>query len=121
MEKIWNAKEWTKVLTVVFAVTTLIFGFLVITQRGENEYLQRENCEIRQEISDLRSILAQIEESLNPTKAKDTYIVQPGDNLAGIAKFLLGDASKWHWLAEINQISNPNLIFPNQILIWRTR
>ena len=42
-----------------------------------------------------------------------TYIVQPGDTLSGIAaKF----GTTWQWLAEINSISDPNLIYPGNTI-----
>lgn len=42
-----------------------------------------------------------------------TYTVQGGDTLSGIAaKF----GTSWQHLAQINNISNPNLIYPGQVL-----
>lgn len=52
-----------------------------------------------------------------PPQAK-TYTVQKGDCLWNIAKKQLGDGSRWKELHNLNQdqISNPNLIYPGQIL-----
>lgn len=41
------------------------------------------------------------------------YTIQPGDTLSGIAaKF----GTKWQWLAEINSISDPDLIYPGNTI-----
>jgi flagellum-specific peptidoglycan hydrolase FlgJ len=47
-----------------------------------------------------------------------TYTVRPGDNLSAIAKRLLGDGNRWNELYQANrdQISDPNRIFPGQVL-----
>lgn len=48
----------------------------------------------------------------NPQPVKN-YIVRPGDTLGGIAgKF----GTTWQNLAKINGLSNPNLIFPGQVI-----
>jgi nucleoid-associated protein YgaU len=55
--------------------------------------------------------------SLDP-KDQHTYTVVKGDSLSKIAKELLGDAKKWRVLFEANkdQIKNPDLIYPGQVL-----
>lgn len=47
-----------------------------------------------------------------------TYTVQGGDSLSAIAGKSLGDANRWGEIFELNrdQISDPNLIFPGQVL-----
>jgi nucleoid-associated protein YgaU len=46
------------------------------------------------------------------------YTVQRGDSLWAIAQRLYGDGSLWPYLfaANADQIRNPNLIFPGQVL-----
>ena len=46
------------------------------------------------------------------------YTVAPGDSLSLIAKKVYGDANKWRQIFEANtdQIKNPDLIHPGQIL-----
>ncbi len=48
-----------------------------------------------------------------------TYTVAPGDNLSKIAHEQYGDSSKWRVIYEANKglISNPNQIWPGQILV----
>lgn len=47
-----------------------------------------------------------------------TYTVVSGDNLSKIAKKLLGDASRWREIHELNKVAikNPDLIHPGQVL-----
>ena len=50
--------------------------------------------------------------------AKRTYTVKSGDSLSKIAQSQLGDGAKWKALYEANrdQISDPDLIHPGQVL-----
>lgn len=55
-----------------------------------------------------------------PSQENKTYTVVKGDCLWNITKKFTGDGSNWRQLYElnVNEIgSNPNLIFPNQVLI----
>lgn len=47
-----------------------------------------------------------------------TYTVAKGDSLSAIAKHQYGDAAKWKLIFEANkdQIKNPDLIYPGQVL-----
>jgi nucleoid-associated protein YgaU len=46
------------------------------------------------------------------------YVVRPGDSLFAIAQRMYGDGRLWPALfaANADQIGNPNLIFPGQVL-----
>lgn len=48
--------------------------------------------------------------------SQDTYVVQAGDTLSGIARRFYGDASLYAKLAAANEIKNPNLIHAGQVL-----
>jgi len=50
--------------------------------------------------------------------APRTYTVAAGDSLSKIAKHLYGDANAWRRIYEANkdQIKNPDLIHPGQVL-----
>ena len=50
--------------------------------------------------------------------AAQTYTVAAGDSLSKIAKKVYGDAKKWQKIFEANkdQIKNPDLIHPGQVL-----
>ena len=41
------------------------------------------------------------------------YTIQPGDTLSGIASTY---GTTWQWLAEVNGIANPNLIYPGNTI-----
>lgn len=45
--------------------------------------------------------------------ARQTYTVESGDTLSGIAAKY---GTSWQYLADINGIANPNLIYPGQVL-----
>jgi LysM repeat protein len=55
------------------------------------------------------------ENSPKPTKNK-SYTVVKGDCLWNIAKKFYWDGSKYQIISDANKISNPNLIYPGQIL-----
>jgi len=46
----------------------------------------------------------------------DLYIVQPGDTLGKIAYKLLGASQKWKELANSNNLSNPNVLHPGDVI-----
>ena len=56
-------------------------------------------------------------ESTAPTAAQ-TYTVNKGDTLSKIAKEFYGSANRWHEIYDANrdQLSNPDLIKPGQVL-----
>eukprot|EP00831_Metopus_contortus_P080243 TRINITY_DN8170_c0_g1_i5.p3 TRINITY_DN8170_c0_g1~~TRINITY_DN8170_c0_g1_i5.p3 ORF type:complete len:179 (-),score=25.07 TRINITY_DN8170_c0_g1_i5:343-879(-) len=45
-----------------------------------------------------------------------TYTVKKGDCLWNICKQYLGNGSKYNEIAKLNNISNPNLIYPGQVI-----
>ena len=53
-----------------------------------------------------------------PAADPQTYTVASGDNLSKIAKHFYGNANDWHLIFDANrdQLSNPNLIKPGQVL-----
>lgn len=53
-----------------------------------------------------------------PSTGARTYTVEKGDSLSKIAKHQLGDAKHWKRIYEANRniISNPDLIYPGQVL-----
>ena len=53
------------------------------------------------------------EETKEPAKS---YQVKKGDTLWNIAKKELGAGNKYQDIAKLNNLSNPNLIYPGQIL-----
>jgi nucleoid-associated protein YgaU len=53
-----------------------------------------------------------------PPDREVTYTVQQGDSLSKIARAHYGDGDKWRAIFDANrdQISNPDLIHPGQVL-----
>lgn len=53
-----------------------------------------------------------------PLEREVTYTVQKGDSLSKIAQVQYGDGKKWKAIFEANrdQITNPDLIHPGQVL-----
>ncbi len=47
--------------------------------------------------------------------------VKDGDTLIGISEQYLANPQNWNEVARINKMANPNLIYPNQIIIIPTR
>jgi nucleoid-associated protein YgaU len=56
--------------------------------------------------------------STAPDAAAQTYTVAAGDSLSKIAKHFYGNANDWHHIFDANrdQLSNPDLIQPGQVL-----
>ncbi|MFI5265695.1 MAG: LysM peptidoglycan-binding domain-containing protein [Candidatus Levyibacteriota bacterium] len=46
-----------------------------------------------------------------------TYTVKAGDDLWNIAVRAYGDGYKWVDIARVNNLSNPNLIFSDNVLV----
>ena len=61
-------------------------------------------------------ILSQLFNGGNLGTSGKSVTVQSGDTLSGIAKTFLGSASLFPEIASLNNISNPNLIFPGEVL-----
>ncbi len=59
----------------------------------------------------------QREEGVNKPDSS-SYTVKSGDCLWNIAKAKLGDGSRWKEIYDLNKdkVSNPNLIYPDQVL-----
>lgn len=49
-------------------------------------------------------------------KARKTYTVKRGDNLWNIAKRFTGNGANYKKIAKDNNIKNPNLIYPKQVI-----
>ncbi|MCM8774579.1 MAG: LysM peptidoglycan-binding domain-containing protein, partial [Candidatus Omnitrophica bacterium] len=93
----------------------------------KNEDLDKLSDEVLKLTSQLRIAEAEIErlkkELESAKKGTDitkvpTYIVEEGDSLWKIAKKLYNDPYKWLWLfkANIDQIEDPDYVYPQQVL-----
>lgn len=66
------------------------------------------------DFSNVQSKVATTAPAANP----ETYTVVSGDSLSKIAKHVYGSANEWHRIFDANrdQLSNPDLIKPGQVL-----
>lgn len=62
--------------------------------------------------SEIAAIQAEVDRTA-PQHAAPTYTIKPGDNLSSIAA---QHGTTWQNLARINGISNPNLVYPGQVI-----
>lgn len=61
--------------------------------------------------------VAEVKETRQSDKeTPSAYTVKEGDSLWAICKSQLGDGSKYSEIASLNGISNPNLIYPGQVI-----
>lgn len=65
---------------------------------------------------DAQAQTAQVETPRPAPEPARTYTVKSGDTLWGICKKMLGDGSMYPEVAELNDIANPNLIYPGQVI-----
>ncbi len=45
-----------------------------------------------------------------------SYVIQKNENLWEICRRILGDGSRYKEIAELNNIQNPNLVYPGQVI-----
>jgi nucleoid-associated protein YgaU len=59
-----------------------------------------------------------VDDGVEPYHGFAQYSVVPGDTLSAIANTWYGDPNQWPTIFEANrdQIANPDLIFPRQVL-----
>lgn len=62
-------------------------------------------------------VASEVNERETEKAVPKTYTVVAGDNLWRIAKQLLGDGTRYVAIADLNDIENPDLIFPGQELM----
>lgn len=72
----------------------------------------------RADFSNVQSASSTTAPADHTATAKRTYTVKSGDSLSKIAQSQLGDGAKWKAIYEANrdQISDPDLIHPGQVL-----
>lgn len=74
-----------------------------------------EAREVEIEITEAEKKVEETKRPVNKKKIED-YTVVKGDNLWRISKNKLGDGTKYKELAKLNNIKNPNLIYPGQVI-----
>lgn len=61
-------------------------------------------------------VVKEVTERKSDKKTSNVYTVKKGDSLWKICKAQLGDGAKFKEIAKLNGISNPNLIYPGQVI-----
>jgi nucleoid-associated protein YgaU len=87
-----------------------------LRKRTEAVQQARKASKAKKEAKEAMEKLVQKGKTLT-AEVKQVYVVKSGDSLSKIAKELLGDASRWPELYELNKDvigDNPNLIKPGQ-------
>jgi len=51
------------------------------------------------------------------SKNNQYYTIQPGETLGRIARRFYGDAMQWSRISEANNLKNPDLIYPGQVIL----
>lgn len=94
-------------------------GFDVTASLTLKEYRQYQKEFYKDEISShtTRPVEEEKKKDIPSEQAPKSYTVQAGDSLWKICKSAYGDGAKWREVAEKNNIANPNLITPGQVII----
>ncbi len=95
----------------VFSLTGDLFDLQILRKEQENTPLSTSG------ISATESGAGQGEDNLPAYNERIQYRVKPGDTLWGIASRLLGDPYLYPEIARINDIKNPDLIFPDDLIV----
>lgn len=66
--------------------------------------------------TDNKKVVIEKQRATTGKETAKTHTVKSGDTLWAIAKKYLGDGSKYTELAKLNNLSNPNLIKPGQVI-----
>lgn len=81
------------------------------------EYIERKTTNNQMLLVTQDSVIVKEEKHRDKKKdAPSNYTVRKGDSLWKICKAELGDGAKYKEIAALNGISNPNLIYPGQVI-----
>jgi len=90
--------------------------------KQQAQQAQKEAEQLRGRVTELEGALARAQQAQPQYQAATsqdrTYTVQPGDTLSGIAQRFYGDGSQYMRIFHANrdQLNDPNLIYPGQVL-----
>lgn len=82
----------------------------------EYRWFKVKKVEIMSDSKTSQQAITKTEQRPVEKETPKTYTVQKGDTLCSIAKKCLGESSKYKEIAKKNNISNPNVIYPGQVL-----
>ena len=82
----------------------------------EYRWFKVKKVEIVSDSKTSQPAIAKTEQRPVEKEMPKTYTVQKGDTLCSISKKCLGDSGKYKEIAKKNNIANPSLIYPGQVL-----
>ena len=82
----------------------------------EYRWFKVKKVEIVSDSKTSQPAIAKTEQRPVEKEKPKTYTVQTGDTLCSISKKCLGDSGKYKEIAKKNNIANPSLIYPGQVL-----
>ena len=82
----------------------------------EYRWFKVKKVEIVSDSKTSQPAIAKMEQRPVEKEIPKTYTVQTGDTLCSISKKCLGDSGKYKEIAKKNNIANPSLIYPGQVL-----
>ena len=82
----------------------------------EYRWFKVKKVEIVSDSKTSQPAIAKTEQRPVEKEKPKTYTVQKGDTLCSISKKCLGDSGKYKEIAKKNNIANPSLIYPGQVL-----
>ena len=92
-------------------------GFDIMVSVDLKEYIKKETLTSTiVKDSNGNAQLKKEETRMSDKSIPKSYTVKKGDSLWAICKVQLGDGNKYKEIAELNGISNPNLIYPGQVI-----
>lgn len=96
-------------------------GYNWVDIARENKLVNPDGLRVGQELTIpkaevIRPELAQVKESFGESISGEQYTVVKGDHLWGIAVRAYGDGYRWVEIARVNNLANPDLIHPGNIL-----
>jgi len=102
--------QWGKLLSVTVVIESIKQKFLLFSHDG---------TPLRAEVTITMKEVYEKTEGQNPTsrsQARKTWIVSEGETLDWIAYREYGDSSQWRYIADTNDLLNPQHLQPGQIL-----
>ena len=91
-------------------------GFDVLIGVKLKQYIVRKTKKYIMDEEGNLTVQTQNQNGATTKPIPNTYVVKAGDTLWAICKKYLGDGRKYPEIAKLNNIKNPNLIYPNQVI-----
>ncbi len=97
----------------------LAFNAVISDIKQKFTMFARNGTPLRSEVAITFKQVAELERPQNPTsrsEARKIWVVEEGQRLDWIAFQEYGDAAQWRYIAETNNLDNPDMIYAGQVL-----